>query len=388
MYIGYNPLCTIKKIALKPGRIGTPMSLVFVGTVCLFVCVLITPEAGATTLKDIFFEKRDLLTESAKTDIEKNLIVFQDLILANPNTETVLILEGYSDTEGTEEQKLITSQKRADRVRNYLVELGLKPENITAVGKGGTDKFAEGNTPQALKLNRRVHFVVEQSAKPTPIPTGTPEPALEDTPGTETELSPAEAIGNIELEEYVQAKVKMIASDFIEFNPTMDMSVWGSYLVEVSIPSGFLPKFGEGVITDDDTTGVVISRVGQYVGLKLEGKAFDIRPVTKTGADNGGDTGDRNVSISKLLTEGTETKWHWYVVPQRSGLQSLTLKMSVDVEDGEYTEYRVESSLLERIVNVKAELATTIVKYIRAYWAVIVIVFICIGVIVALLKRK
>jgi outer membrane protein OmpA-like peptidoglycan-associated protein len=85
--------------------------------------------------------------------------------LIKRNPKATFSVEGYTDSFGTPEYNLDLSQRRADGVKRYLVEVvGISPAQIDARGYGQT-KFRvspnasiEGQAP-----NRRVEVVVHTS---------------------------------------------------------------------------------------------------------------------------------------------------------------------------------------------------------------------------------
>ncbi|MGQ0793439.1 MAG: OmpA family protein [Deltaproteobacteria bacterium] len=105
-------------------------------------------------LADIYF---DYDRFSIRADAESVLAENFDILRENP--EISIIIEGYADIRGTDEYNLNLAQRRADAARDYLVKLGISAERIAAVGKGRTERFAEGATEQAYQLNRRAYFI-------------------------------------------------------------------------------------------------------------------------------------------------------------------------------------------------------------------------------------
>ncbi|MGF1596584.1 MAG: OmpA family protein [Acidimicrobiales bacterium] len=67
-------------------------------------------------------------------------------------------IQGYTDTVGEAEPNRALSAARADAVRLHLVDSGVDPAKLTAVGYGETDRFAPGSSPEALAANRVVRF--------------------------------------------------------------------------------------------------------------------------------------------------------------------------------------------------------------------------------------
>jgi outer membrane protein OmpA-like peptidoglycan-associated protein len=71
-----------------------------------------------------------------------------------------LSVEGHTDKVGSAEYNLDLSEKRAASVRDYLVEQGLSPANITVKGFGETQPVAANETAAGRQENRRVEIVV------------------------------------------------------------------------------------------------------------------------------------------------------------------------------------------------------------------------------------
>jgi outer membrane protein OmpA-like peptidoglycan-associated protein len=65
---------------------------------------------------------------------------------------------GYTDDIGTQAYNLKLSERRAEAVRNFLVEAGINPKIITTKGFGKSDPLRPGNSEQARAANRRVEI--------------------------------------------------------------------------------------------------------------------------------------------------------------------------------------------------------------------------------------
>lgn len=68
-----------------------------------------------------------------------------------------IIVEGHTDAKGSAAYNQVLSEKRAEAVREYLIDKhGVDPSHISAVGKGKSDLLVKSN-PYAAD-NRRVQF--------------------------------------------------------------------------------------------------------------------------------------------------------------------------------------------------------------------------------------
>jgi outer membrane protein OmpA-like peptidoglycan-associated protein len=82
------------------------------------------------------------------------------LIAKNQN----VVVEGYTDSRGSQSTNMSLSQRRADSVRGYLVSHGVPNETIVAYGRGPDRPIAENNTAEGRANNRRVEIVIAKSS--------------------------------------------------------------------------------------------------------------------------------------------------------------------------------------------------------------------------------
>jgi outer membrane protein OmpA-like peptidoglycan-associated protein len=73
-----------------------------------------------------------------------------------------LIVEGHTDSQGSESYNQDLSQRRADTVRDYLVQRGYPADRIQARGKGKGSPIADNASPEGRANNRRVEIVIER----------------------------------------------------------------------------------------------------------------------------------------------------------------------------------------------------------------------------------
>jgi outer membrane protein OmpA-like peptidoglycan-associated protein len=74
-----------------------------------------------------------------------------------------LIIEGFTDSQGSSEYNLVLSQKRADVVRSYLISRGYPGNLIQAQGIGEDRPVSDNNSAEGRANNRRVEIVVERT---------------------------------------------------------------------------------------------------------------------------------------------------------------------------------------------------------------------------------
>ncbi len=74
--------------------------------------------------------------------------------------DAVIRIEGHCDERGTEEYNMALGERRAQTVKSYLAEYGVKPENINIISYGEMAPVDYGKNESAWKKNRRAEFVV------------------------------------------------------------------------------------------------------------------------------------------------------------------------------------------------------------------------------------
>jgi len=110
-------------------------------------------QAAASVLQTIYFpfdaytlsdEARDRLAE-----IGRFLKRFPSVRLG---------IEGYCDERGSAEYNMALGQRRADEVKNYLVQYGINAGRFTTTSWGEERPAVEGSSESAWSKNRRAEF--------------------------------------------------------------------------------------------------------------------------------------------------------------------------------------------------------------------------------------
>ena len=94
-----------------------------------------------------------------------------------------VLVQGYADHQGSAEYNRVLALRRAETVKQFLVELGV-PESAVRVATVGSDGvLCEEATRECQQLNRRVHLEIRK-LRTAAVPAVRPVLATEDTLGT------------------------------------------------------------------------------------------------------------------------------------------------------------------------------------------------------------
>ena len=75
--------------------------------------------------------------------------------------DSSMVVEGHTDSNGSDSTNLILSQDRADAVRQYLVTtFGINPEKVSSIGYGEARPVATNETADGRARNRRIDLII------------------------------------------------------------------------------------------------------------------------------------------------------------------------------------------------------------------------------------
>lgn len=120
-----------------------------------------TDRGMLVTLGDVLFEfGRADIKPSARDAMAKLAAYLQQ------HPERRILIEGFTDSVGSESANLTLSQRRADAVAAALVALGISPTRIGTRGYGEDYPVAENTTDTNRALNRRVEVYISNTDQP------------------------------------------------------------------------------------------------------------------------------------------------------------------------------------------------------------------------------
>ena len=77
----------------------------------------------------------------------------------------LIVIEGHSSGEGTEEHNMDLSERRAQSVLKYLVSKGVDKSKLQIEAYGESRPIADNDTEEGRAKNRRVEFIIEENER-------------------------------------------------------------------------------------------------------------------------------------------------------------------------------------------------------------------------------
>jgi outer membrane protein OmpA-like peptidoglycan-associated protein len=118
------------------------------------------------TLGDVLFDTgQSQLKAGATRPIEQIASFLQE------NPERSVQVEGFTDSQGTDEYNQELSQRRADAVARAIIQRGIDAQRVRALGYGEEYPKASNDSAGSRQLNRRVEIVVSNGDAAIPART-------------------------------------------------------------------------------------------------------------------------------------------------------------------------------------------------------------------------
>ncbi len=101
---------------------------------------------------------KDALKPAAKDSLSKAAVTLK-------SSETNIIIQGHTDSSGSDAVNQPLSQRRADHVRDFLAASGVPMSRMTAIGYGSSRPAVPNDTEANRTLNRRVQLEISPTEK-------------------------------------------------------------------------------------------------------------------------------------------------------------------------------------------------------------------------------
>lgn len=103
-----------------------------------------------------------ILFDVAKADLrpeaKQNLTELAEILKKYEDTN--ILIEGHTDSDGSEEYNMALSERRARSVSSYLAQHEVSSTRMTIMGYGEIQPIADNSTPSGKQANRRVEVAV------------------------------------------------------------------------------------------------------------------------------------------------------------------------------------------------------------------------------------
>lgn len=106
----------------------------------------------------LFDVGKDALKPTAKDSLSKAAATLK-------SSETNIIIQGHTDSSGSDAINQPLSERRADHVRDFLAANGVPASRMTAVGYGSSRPAVPNDTEANRALNRRVQLEISPTDK-------------------------------------------------------------------------------------------------------------------------------------------------------------------------------------------------------------------------------
>jgi outer membrane protein OmpA-like peptidoglycan-associated protein len=113
-----------------------------------------TDRGMVVTLGDVLF---DTGQATLKPGADLQISRLASFLGSNPNTK--VMIEGHTDSRGSDDYNQGLSERRAESVRTALESHGIEADRVQAIGRGKSFPVASNDTPAGRQQNRRVEIV-------------------------------------------------------------------------------------------------------------------------------------------------------------------------------------------------------------------------------------
>jgi OOP family OmpA-OmpF porin len=119
-----------------------------------------TPKGATVNRVGCWALKGVVLFDFDKADIkpEAHQLLDEVVTIMKKNPEMKGVIEGHTDSMGSEEYNQGLSERRAQAVEKYIEEHGIDADRYTIEGYGESNPIASNDTEEGRQENRRVEF--------------------------------------------------------------------------------------------------------------------------------------------------------------------------------------------------------------------------------------
>lgn len=131
-------------------------------------------QAAQQTSRGIVLTLGDVLFDTGKSDLKAGATrpIEQIATFLNENPERSVQVEGFTDSQGSNEYNQQLSQRRADAVAQAIIQRGIDSQRVRSLGYGEEFPKAGNESAGSRQLNRRVEIVVSNGTNAIPARSG------------------------------------------------------------------------------------------------------------------------------------------------------------------------------------------------------------------------
>jgi len=109
---------------------------------------------------DVLFDiDSAILSATSRAALDQAATVFLEY------PKTAIVVQGHTDSTGSEQHNEALSDRRARAVQVHLIGRGVPDARITAIGYGESHPIASNDTQEGRRLNRRVDLLLKAKAR-------------------------------------------------------------------------------------------------------------------------------------------------------------------------------------------------------------------------------
>jgi outer membrane protein OmpA-like peptidoglycan-associated protein len=125
---------------------------------------------AAQTTRGLVLTLGDVLFDTGKSELKPGAQRTIDKLTSflNENPERKVQVEGFTDSQGTDDYNLQLSQRRADAVASAITRRGIESQRVQARGYGEEYPVAGNDNIGSRQRNRRVEVVISNGNAPIP----------------------------------------------------------------------------------------------------------------------------------------------------------------------------------------------------------------------------
>lgn len=110
---------------------------------------------GGAPSNPVYFQFDDYTLDNSSQETLRGLAAFM-----KSKSSVVVQIEGHCDERGSIEYNLALGERRANSVKNFLVQLGVDAARLPTISYGEEKPAVEGHDEAAWVKNRRAEFVI------------------------------------------------------------------------------------------------------------------------------------------------------------------------------------------------------------------------------------